>query len=207
MITPSFDHERVYWDSGITVVAGIDEVGMGALAGPVVAAAVIFAPASVLRGTIRDSKQLSVGQRVQAVESIKQQALAWAVGEASVGEINQLNIRQASHLAMRRAVAALLVLPELLLIDGNPVQLHEVIPAVSIIKGDQRSYSIAAASILAKVYRDGLMSRLDTQYAGYGFSQHKGYGTSEHLLALQQQGPCREHRRSYAPVVACLPAA
>lgn len=210
MRIPSLQHELSYWDQGITVIAGIDEVGMGALAGPVVAAAVVIVAGStkqvawVKETVIRDSKTLSSRQREQAAIVIKQNALAWAIGEATVEEITALNIRRAAHVAMQRAVDQLSVVPELLLIDGNPAQPHPAIAAVNIIGGDGLSLSIAAASIIAKVYRDSLMQQLDAAYPGYGFAGHKGYGSALHLAALKSQGPCPIHRVTYAPVAAYL---
>lgn len=158
------------------------------------------------RGTtlLRDSKQLSAKQRERAAAWIKRQALAWAVGEATVAEISTLNILRASHLAMRRAVGALGVVPELLLIDGRQARPHEHVPAVSLIDGDQLCCTIAAASIVAKVHRDALMTALDVQYPGYGFAAHKGYGSAAHLAALRERGPSPIHRPTYAPVRAVL---
>lgn len=205
----SFDHEQQYWQQNICLVAGIDEAGMGALAGPVVAAAVIFRKDVAVkddRGLIRDSKRLSPKQREKAAVLVKESALAWATGEASVEEITHLNIRRASHLAMRRAVDNLSDQPELLLIDGTPAQPHSLIPAVNIIDGDALVFSIAAASILAKVHRDTIMTALDAQYPQYGFAKHKGYGSSLHLAALKEHGVCPYHRPTYAPVTAYLQA-
>lgn len=211
---PDLSHEQLYWQQGIATIAGIDEVGMGALAGPVVAAAVILRQESGMRNqelgkkrkipSIRDSKTVSAKQREQLVPYIHRVALAWAIGEASVAEITALNIRRAAHLAMQRAVDQLAIVPELLLIDGNPAQPHPDIPATNIIGGDGLSLSIAAASILAKVYRDSLMVELDAKFPAYGFAGHKGYGSQKHLDALAEHGPCEHHRPSYAPVAASL---
>ena len=153
---------------------------------------------------IRDSKMLSPKQREKSEVWIKANALAWAIGEATVEEINHINIRQASHLAMRRALTALGSIPDLVLVDGNPVQLHEQIPTTNVIKGDQLCYSIAAASILAKVHRDALMVELDAQFPVYGFASHKGYGSPTHLAALKTDGATIHHRRAYAPVAAAI---
>lgn len=213
MLLPTLDHETIYWQQGVTFIAGLDEAGMGALAGPVVAGAVIISAEVVSsmqqvvrknkkRLQIRDSKTLSVTQREELAILIKNNVQAWAVGEASVEEITTLNIRRAAHLAMRRAVEALSVAPELLLIDGNPAQPHPTIPAINIIKGDALSISIAAASILAKVHRDALMVKLDAAFPVYGFAGHKGYGSAAHLEALAAHGPCACHRPTYAPVAA-----
>ncbi len=206
-ITPSFQYEQQYWQEGIHLLAGVDEVGMGALAGPVCAAAVIFRRETVPNFTnlpnvpnIRDSKTLTANQRTEGAAWVKEHAIAWAVGAASVEEINRLNIRQASHLAMRRAVEALSQKPDLLLIDGTPASPHPIIPAVNIIDGDALSISIAAASILAKVHRDQLMVTLDKEFPQYGFAGHKGYGTKIHLTALQVHGASSHHRTAYAPV-------
>jgi ribonuclease HII len=200
---PTFKHEIQYWQQKIKLIAGIDEVGMGALAGPVCAAAVIFTDKIkniTDKPVIRDSKTLSAAQREKATTWIHSNALAWAVGEANVDEIDKLNIRQASHLAMRRAVSTLKELPDLLLIDGTPVQLHDKIPAINIIGGDKECYSIAAASILAKVYRDNIMIELDNKFSGYGWFSNKGYGSQVHMTALNNLGANKHHRRSYAPV-------
>lgn len=201
---PSFEYENQYWQQGIKVIAGVDEVGMGALAGPVVAAAVVFDPKIFPPDIIRDSKLLSAPQRDRALKWIKDNALHWSISQSSVEEISSINIRAASHLAMRRSLDSINVHIELALIDGNPAQPHPTIPAVNIIKGDQKSFSIAAASILAKVYRDELMIKLGEQYPAYGFASHKGYGAALHLSALQQYGACPEHRVTYAPVRAVL---
>ncbi|MBI1833289.1 MAG: ribonuclease HII [Candidatus Andersenbacteria bacterium] len=207
MIVPTFTFEEQYWQQGISLVAGIDEVGMGALAGPVVAAAVIFENAKavdVTSPTIRDSKTLSLKQRSTAATFIQNRAVSWAIGEASVEEIGNLNIRGAAHLAMRRAVDTLTQIPQLLLIDGTPAQPHPHIPASNIIDGDALSFSIAAASILAKVYRDNLMVKLDKEFPVYGFAGHKGYGSKFHLEALKTHGVSPYHRLSYAPIQALL---
>lgn len=204
--TPTLEYEQAFWQQGIGLIAGIDEVGMGALAGPVVAAAVILkqdiAPESL--AGIRDSKKLSAAQREKLDSVIKNSAHAWAIGEASVDEITKINIRRAAHLAMQRAVDQLQSLPELLLIDGNPAQPHPTIPATNIIKGDSLSLSIASASIIAKVYRDAIMTQLDAAFPIYGFAGHKGYGSPTHLAALQEYGPCAHHRATYAPIASLL---
>ena len=199
----TFSLEQTYWDQGILAVCGIDEVGMGALAGPVVAGAVIFSAGADISG-LRDSKKLSARQRETLVNTICEQATAWAIGEASVAEIFSLNIRKASHLAMRRAVEGLSLRPELLLIDGNPVQIHEQIPAVNIIKGDSLSNSIAAASIIAKVHRDSIMTALHKEFPVYDLAGNKGYGSAAHMAALREYGAMAHHRAAYAPVAAVL---
>lgn len=177
--------------------AGVDEVGRGPLAGPVVAAAVIL-PASRARG-LADSKKLSARRREALAEEIRSTALCWGLGRAEVEEIDALNILRASHLAMQRAVAALDVVPEMLLVDGNLLPSFAV-PAVALIKGDDRVQEISAASIIAKVARDQEMVALAEKYPGYGFERHKGYGTAEHRAALKRLGPTPIHRRSFAPV-------
>ncbi|KLU61074.1 ribonuclease HII [Peptococcaceae bacterium CEB3] len=189
--------EEGLWQQGFLLVAGLDEAGRGPLAGPVFAAACIL-PARFRLPGLNDSKLLSVKKREALFPLIQAQALAWAVAEASVEEIDSLNILQATKLAMVRAVDALRVKPHYLLIDA--LELPLALPQRGLIGGDRLSASIAAASILAKVERDKLMERLDALYPGYGFARHKGYGTREHLQALQELGPCPAHRRSFAPV-------
>ncbi|MFH1354464.1 MAG: ribonuclease HII [bacterium] len=204
---PTFDYEKQYWDEGVKLIAGVDEVGMGALAGPVAAAAVVFnrdVKIQTATVAIRDSKQLSEKQRVKAAKWIKENAAAWAVGEASIEEITELNILRASHLAMQRAVKGLPVQPDLLLIDGRPAKINTVMPRINIIKGDSLSLSIAAASIMAKVYRDGLMIELDKKYPAYGFASHKGYGSLTHRMALKKYGAVPCHRPTYEPVLQVL---
>jgi len=203
MNPPTFAYEQEYWNQGISLVAGVDEAGMGALAGPVVAAAVIFGPDCPLT-ELRDSKVISAKKREKLAQDIADHAITWAVGEASIEEITKLNIRRASHLAMLRAIAQLKPTPILLLIDGTPAQPSPDIPAVSIVDGDALSCSIAAASILAKVHRDQIMATLDTVFPQYGFAGHKGYGSSTHMAALQEFGACPQHRPTYAPVAAVL---
>lgn len=179
------------------VVAGVDEVGRGPLAGDVVAAAVILGP-SVLEG-LTDSKALSEIRRLELAERIRTDAVAWAIGRAGVEEIDALNILQASLLAMRRAVEALSVQPTLVLVDGNrlPEWPYE---SRAIVKGDLTEPAISAASIIAKVTRDQEMIELDREYPGYGFASHKGYPTKTHLAALMRLGISRIHRRSFGPV-------
>ena len=179
------------------IVAGVDEVGRGPLAGDVVAAAVILTdppPAGVT-----DSKALSPARREQVADVIRHEAVCWALGRASVEEIDQLNILEASMLAMRRAVEGLAIQPTLVLVDGNrlPRWPYE---ARAIVKGDLTEPSIGAASILAKVQRDGEMQTLHSQYPGYGFDRHKGYPTQAHLSALSRLGVSAAHRRSFGPV-------
>ena len=183
-------------------VAGVDEVGRGPLAGDVVAAAVILDPARPIAG-LRDSKKLSATRREQLAELIKAQALAWSVARASVAEIDELNILQASLLAMHRAVQGLDPQPFYVLVDGNRLPRWNY-ASEAVVKGDDRVAAIAAASILAKVQRDGELLELEKQYPGYGFAAHKGYPTPAHLTALQTLGVSPVHRRSFAPVRARL---
>ena len=184
---------------GLRLVAGVDEVGRGPLAGPVTAAAVILDPARIPEG-IDDSKRLSERARRQLSAEIRQTALAFAVAHASVEEIDALNILEASHLAMRRALAALNPAARHALIDGNRLPKGLEIPAQTVVKGDAKSLSIAAASILAKVERDAIMSELALINPGYGWEKNMGYPSPAHLVALQQQGVTPHHRRSFAPV-------
>lgn len=200
---PTFEEEVRLWQAGYRAVAGIDEVGRGALAGPVVAAAVIVPPAAPLDGiwgAVRDSKLLSATQRAALAVEIQAAALAWGIGETAAAEIDAIGIAPATRKAMRAAMAALSVTPDYLLIDW--VKLPTVmIPQASFIKADQRIVSVAAASILAKVYRDNLLIALHEQYPAYGFAQHKGYGTQTHLAALAATGSCPEHRHTFAPIM------
>lgn len=184
------------------VLAGVDEVGRGALFGPVVAAAVILPDAALadLRVLgVTDSKQLSALHRERLAVHIRAIAIDYRVGMATVQEIDRLNILQASLLAMRRAIAQLQPQPDLCLIDGNQRIPQLLLPQRTLVKGDQQSLAIAAASIIAKVWRDRLMVRLARRYPGYDLATNKGYGTRNHRLGLQQLGPTRQHRRSFAP--------
>ena len=178
-------------------LAGVDEVGRGPLAGPVVAASVIFGP--VRPDGLKDSKRLSPSRRLELAVEIKSCALAWGIGRASVKEIDELNILRASHLAMQRAVQAMGVAADVLLVDGNLLPSFSL-PALAIIKGDDRVPVISAASIIAKVARDKEMCRMALRHPGYGLERHKGYATAQHLAALRQLGPTPLHRHSFAPV-------
>ena len=189
------DTYRARWGE---VLAGVDEVGRGSLAGPVVAGCVALAPGARLRG-VRDSKELSARERGEALVRIREQALATGVGVATVVEVDAFNIRMATLLAMRRAVAALGITPQGLLIDGRDGILHER-PVEAVIDGDAKSLAIAAASILAKVVRDALMDAEAKHFPVYGFEENKGYGTPAHIDALRLHGPCEIHRRSFRPV-------
>lgn len=181
------------------LICGIDEAGRGPWAGPVTAGAVILAPAHQIEG-LTDSKKLSEKKRLALEPEIKSRALSWGLGWASSEEIDTLNIRQANHLAMRRAIEALGITPDEIIIDGNDVPDDLPCPARAIIKGDLTKPCISAASILAKTARDRLMVNLDKAYPGYGFAAHKGYGTKAHADALERLGPCREHRMSFKPI-------
>jgi len=180
------------------LVAGVDEAGRGPLAGPVVAAAVILDDCQPIAG-LADSKKLSAARREALYDEIRAKALCCCIAQASVEEIDRLNILQATLLAMQRAVAGLRLKPGLVLVDGNRLPLLEM-RAEAIVKGDAKVAAISAASILAKVTRDRGLEQLDRLHPQYGFIRHKGYGTPEHLQALRVHGPCPEHRRSFAPV-------
>lgn len=181
------------------LIAGVDEAGRGPLAGPVFAAAVILDAERPLRG-LRDSKQLAPARREELAATIRERALAWSIASANVAEIDTFNILQATLLAMRRAVDSLAIAPSEVLVDGNQCPVLAC-PVRAIVKGDQAIRAISAASILAKTARDALLRELDGLYPQYGFAQHKGYATPEHLAALQRHGPCPIHRRSFAPVL------
>jgi ribonuclease HII len=181
------------------VIAGVDDVGRGPLAGPVVAAAVVLNPKKRIRG-LADSKKLTEKRREELAEIIKAKCLAYAVGRAEVEEIDKLNIFHAGLLAMKRAIEGLSLQPTQILIDGTHCPVLDI-PAEAIIKGDQKIPAISAASIIAKVLRDQEMTELDEKYPGYGFAQHKGYSTQIHLAAIKKLGPCAIHRRSFTPVI------
>jgi ribonuclease HII len=196
--------ERALWGAGFTLVAGVDEVGMGPLAGPVVAAAVVL-PHDVAVDGVADSKTIPRAKRETLADQIRAIALAVGIGTVEVEEIDQINIYQSGLLAMRRAVAALPVPPHHLLVDSRRIP-DCVIQQTCVDDGDETVYSIAAASIVAKVHRDRLMCDLDARFPGYGFAAHAGYATAGHLKALRSLGPSPVHRRSFAPVRALLPA-
>lgn len=206
--------EREVWASGARRVAGVDEVGRGPLFGPVVAAAVILPSeyAEDMRQLygLNDSKQLKEADRERLALVIRSVALAWALAEVDVATIDRVNIREATRQAMRQALAELqtTVSADYALVDGNcAVDVTGLgCGQRTVVSGDARSVSIAAASVVAKVHRDTLLRRMDTEFPGYGLARHKGYGTPEHLEALRRLGPTREHRRSFAPVRAvCEP--
>ena len=204
MITPDFCREEKLFKKGYKNIAGIDEAGRGPLAGPVVAAAIIFSKNKLLNKLleigIRDSKLLSPKKREYLFELILEKCHAWSIGIVSEETIDEINILEASLLAMRRAVEKLEVKPDFLLIDGNHTIKNYPVSQIAIPKADQYVFSVSAASILAKVTRDKILIDLDKKYPKYGFAQHKGYGTKFHLKMLKEIGPCKIHRRSFAPV-------
>jgi ribonuclease HII len=183
-------------------IAGVDEVGRGCIAGPVLAAAVVLDPRRPFDG-LADSKQLSARQREALAGEIRSTALAWAIGRSEPGEIDSLNILQASLLAMRRAVLALPFVPDRTRVDGNHAP-DLACDCETVVGGDRLIAEISAASILAKVARDAEMALCEALYPGYGFAAHKGYATAEHLFRLRARGPCPAHRLSFAPVRACM---
>lgn len=188
--------------SGTNGMAGVDEVGRGALFGPVVAAAVILpdhAWPELIAAKIKDSKKLSSSRRNKLAQQICTLAIDWKIGFASTAEIDQINILQATLLAMKRAVLKLKVQPTICLIDGNQLVKDLLLPQQTIVKGDERSLTIAAASIVAKVWRDDLVVRLASKYPMYALDRNKGYGSPKHLLALEQYGPSPLHRQSFRP--------
>ena len=185
-------------ESGITCLAGVDEAGRGPLAGPVVVAAVIL-PHGVQLPGLNDSKKIPEHRREELYELITACAICYSIQVISPAVIDELNILRATHKGMRDALTGLAIVPQLALIDGLPLPASPI-EQQNLIKGDSRSASIAAASILAKVTRDRLMLQLDAIYPQYGFARHKGYPTADHIAALRTHGPCPEHRRSYGPV-------
>ena len=194
---PNFVEEKKLLKGGFKCVAGLDEAGRGPLAGPVVAAAVIFNSKFLLKG-INDSKKLSEKQREEIYEIlIKHKDVKWGVGIVSEKIIDKINILEATKLAMKKAAEK--ISPDFLLIDGT-VKLHCATGQKQIIKGDQKVFSIAAASIIAKVTRDRIMQKIHKKYPQYGFGQHKGYGTKAHFANLEKFGPCKIHRKSFYPV-------
>lgn len=195
------EQATLVWDTP-GLVAGVDEAGRGPLAGPVVAAAVILDDLNPIKG-LADSKQLSAVRRAALYDEIRAKALCCSVAEASVQEIDTLNILQATMLAMRRAVQGLRLKPVKVLVDGNRLPPLDVL-AEAIVQGDAKVQAISAASILAKVTRDRQLETLHAQHPQYGFDRHKGYGTAQHLAALREHGPLPVHRRSFAPVAEAL---
>ena len=201
-----FLHERELLARGCRRLAGVDEAGRGPLAGPVVAAAVVFPVAWILEGIpvplreLNDSKQVSESRREEFFRWLTDHAeIQFHIAESSPAEIDAVNILQATHRAMNRALEHLKPAPDHVLVDGLSVKSMRL-PQTPLVKGDSRSYSIAAASILAKVTRDRVMQEAEAQWPGYGFARHKGYPTADHLEALRRLGPCPIHRRSFAPL-------
>jgi len=193
---------KLNWDHGQVLIAGVDEAGRGPLAGPVFAAAVMLDDLVPVRG-LADSKTLSPAKREKLYDQIRANALCFCVAQASVEEIDQRNILQATMLAMQRAVHGLRLKPRKVLVDGNRLPVLDML-AEAIVKGDSKVAAISAASILAKVERDRWCCTIDADFPAYGFARHKGYGTAEHLKALKTLGPTIWHRRSFAPVAAML---
>ncbi len=191
-----WNYEHAAREEGFQLICGVDEAGRGPLAGPVCAAAVILPPDLEIEG-LNDSKKLSEKRREALFDVIKEKALAYGIAFASHEEIDEINILQATFLAMKRAVEALDLKPELALVDGNREPDLGGISVKTIVKGDSLSANIAAASILAKVTRDRLMVAMDEEYPAYGFAIHKGYGTKAHYAALTEHGPCPIHRRTF----------
>ena len=197
---PDLRYERRLWKIGIEAVAGVDEAGVGPMAGPVVAAAVVFAPETFIKG-VHDSKQLTHEEREELFSPIRERAIAVGIGVAEVNEIDRLNIYWATMSASRRALEALTMTPGHVLVDGRLIPQLKL-PQTKIVGGDRKSFCIAAASIIAKVTRDRIMVELDATYPGYGFAQHKGYCTNDHMQTLIKLGPSPIHRRSFMPVIA-----
>lgn len=193
---PDFSLERIHWSAGRRYVAGADEAGRGCLAGPVVAAAVVLPPDARLPG-LDDSKALSADQRERVFGLVRAHALAVGVGVCSPAEVDELNVLWASMEAMRRAIADLALSPDVALIDGNRTAPGVPCPQEAVVKGDARSLSIAAASVIAKVTRDRRLVALDAELPAYGFARHKGYPTAQHYAALAEHGPTPHHRRSF----------
>jgi ribonuclease HII len=201
-----FEFERALWTQGVARVAGVDEAGRGPLAGPVVAAVAILPAKWAESGLphelegLNDSKQLTAVQREKFFAFLTAcTEVQFAIAQVGAGQIDAINILRATHRAMNDALAQLRPAPEHALVDGRPVKTMRV-PQTAIVQGDARSYSIAAASVLAKVTRDRLMLEFDRQWPKYGFAEHKGYGTAQHLAAIAAHGPCPIHRRSFAPL-------
>jgi ribonuclease HII len=198
MNKPTFHHERQLISRGYRVIAGVDEVGCGALAGPVYAAAVIL-PLDSRLSLIRDSKQLSPAQRISLFEAFQKKNIQWGLGIATHQEVDKLNVRQAGLLAMRHAIEALAVKADAVISDAFSIPDLDV-PCIPIIRGDRLVKSVAAASIVAKVERDTFMQKMDETYPGYGFAQHKGYGTKQHQKALALLGPSPIHRKTFLAI-------
>lgn len=193
---PDFTYELEAMNNGYKLICGVDEAGRGPLAGPVCAAAVILSPDTVIEG-LNDSKKLSEKKREQLFDIIKQKAVAYSIAYGTVDEIEQYNILNATYLAMNRAINSLQISPDFAIIDGNRIPTDISVDAMYLIKGDMKSMSVAAASVLAKVTRDRLMLEYDLKYPEYSFKQHKGYGTKAHYEAIAKNGICEIHRKSF----------
>ena len=193
---PDYEFEKAAVNSGFSCLCGVDEAGRGPLAGPVCAAAVILPEGAVIEG-LDDSKKLTEKKRERLYDIIEQTAVAYSVAYGALEEIETVNILEATYLAMNRAIEGLNVKPDFALIDGNRVPRGIKIPCETVVKGDSRSMSVAAASVLAKVTRDRLMLEYDKKYPEYNFKKHKGYGTKEHTELIKQYGPCEIHRLSF----------
>lgn len=193
---PDYEFEKAAVNSGFSCICGVDEAGRGPLAGPVCAAAVILPEGAVIEG-LDDSKKLTEKKREKLYDIIKETAVAYSVAYGTLEEIESVNILEATYLAMNRAIEGLNVKPDFALIDGNRVPRGIKIPCETIVKGDSKSMSVAAASVLAKVTRDRLMLEYDKKYPEYNFKKHKGYGTKEHTELIKQYGPCKIHRLSF----------
>ena len=193
---PDYEFEKAAALSGFSCICGVDEAGRGPLAGPVCAAAVILPEGAVIEG-LDDSKKLTEKKRERLYDIIKQTAVAYSVAYGTLEEIETVNILEATYLAMNRAIEGLTVKPDFALIDGNRIPRGIKIPCETVVKGDSRSMSVAAASVLAKVTRDRLMLEYDKKYPEYNFKKHKGYGTKEHTELIKQYGPCEIHRLSF----------
>lgn len=193
---PDYEFEKAALNSGFNAVCGVDEAGRGPLAGPVCAAAVILAPDTVIEG-LDDSKKLSEKKRERLFDVITEKAISFSVAFGTLEEIESLNILEATFLAMNRAIDGLSVKPDFAIIDGNRAPKNIKIPCETVIKGDSKSMSVAAASVLAKVTRDRLMLKYDAEYPQYDFKKHKGYGTKEHTELIKKYGPCEIHRLSF----------
>lgn len=193
---PDYEFEKAAVNSGFSCICGVDEAGRGPLAGPVCAAAVILPEGAVIEG-LDDSKKLTEKKREKLYDIIKETAVAYSVAYGTLEEIESVNILEATYLAMNRAIEGLNVKPDFALIDGNRVPRGINIPCETIVKGDSKSMSVAAASVLAKVTRDRLMLEYDKKYPEYNFKKHNGYGTKEHTELIKQYGPCEIHRLSF----------
>lgn len=193
---PDYEFEKAAVNSGFSCICGVDEAGRGPLAGPVCAAAVILPEGAVIEG-LDDSKKLTEKKREKLYDIIKETAVAYSVAYGTLEEIETVNILEATYLAMNRAIEGLSVKPDFALIDGNRIPRGIKIPCGTIVKGDSKSMSVAAASVLAKVTRDRLMLEYDKKYPEYNFKKHKGYGTKEHTELIKQYGPCEIHRFSF----------